>query len=154
MLTLARPKRRLRFEDYVAHAAAGGLRMTERRRDVLRLIWNAARPIGAYEIAEQLGQNGASAHPAIVYRCLHRLAQAGLIIPILSWKRHVIAPVPGVGRWGVLLCSNCRACTPVDLGGEHQLLIRRVHVAGWTPRTWSAEAEGLCRACRQDKPCA
>jgi Fur family zinc uptake transcriptional regulator len=151
MLTLNTPNRRLPFETYVSHGTAAGIRWTGRREDVLRLIWSVEQPLGAYEVAERLGGHGASVvHPTSVYRCLRCLEAAGLVLPVVTWKKHVLSPDPQVRCWGLLLCRHCRSCMPVDLTAGRERLDRRLSARGFAPRTYSAESVGACLACSEN----
>src|SRR6185437_16023258 len=47
-----------------------GARLTELRRDVLRLIWRGHEPIGAYGLLEALRRSHPGAAPPTVYRAL------------------------------------------------------------------------------------
>jgi Fur family zinc uptake transcriptional regulator len=149
MLTHSTPNRRLPLEDYVSHGSAAGIRWTRRREDVLRLIWGAGRPLGAYEVAEQLGAGDEVVHPASVYRCLRCLEEAGLVLPVVTWKKHLVSPDPRVKGWGLLLCRHCRSCTAIDLTPERRRLDRRLAARGFAPRSCSAESEGACLTCRE-----
>ena len=56
-----------------------GLRFTAQRRRVLELVWKSHRPIGAYDILDQLKADGHSAAPPTVYRALEFLIEADLV---------------------------------------------------------------------------
>jgi Fe2+ or Zn2+ uptake regulation protein len=90
---------------------------------------------------------GRRVHPTSVYRSLRCLVEAGLILPVVTWKKFLIAPDPGGGLWALLLCRACRSCTPVAFSDECPELSQRLSRRGFVRRTCSAEAEGLCRGC-------
>ena len=142
------PIRALPFEAYLFRGEAAGLRWSLHRQDVLRVLWDSDRPIGAYEIAQSLGADGVPKHPTIIYRCLRALEDARLVIPVISWKRFVISPDPAAACWGLLLCKNCRRHLPVDLTAQQARLNTKLAGRGFQPRAVSVEAEGLCRACQ------
>lgn len=148
MLTISTSDRRLPFDAYLAHGTAAGLHWTSRREDVLRCFWEAELPLGAYELADQLG-GGERVHPPTVYRCLRSLEEAGLVLPILALKKHVLSPDPGIRSWGLLVCRGCRACKPIDLTPERDNLDHRLRACGYEPRTCWAEAHGHCGGCQE-----
>lgn len=149
MPTLSMPIRPLPLDDYVACGSDAGIRWTRRREAVLRLIWSARRPLGAYEVAERLGGGGRVVHPASVYRCLRCFEEAGLVLPVVTWKKHLLSPDPRVRCWGLLLCRGCGSCTAVDLSRERRALDGKLAARGFVPRAYSAESEGQCRACAE-----
>ncbi len=140
--------RRLPIEVYLAHGMNAGLRWTQLRERLLRLIWEAETPLGAYEAAERLGEAGRPAHPTSVYRWLQCFEQAGLVLPIVTWNRYLLSPNPGVKLWGLLLCRSCRSCSLVDLTAEHEALERKLEERAFTSRLSCVECEGRCRLCQ------
>ena len=142
------PMRALPFEAYLIHGESSGIRWSPHRENVLRALWNANRPMGAYEIAHVLGTSRGPKHPTVIYRCLHAFQHARLVLPIITWKRFVISPDPSTVCWGLLLCKSCRSHLPVDLTTQVVGLNTRLAERGFIPRDVSAEVEGVCRACQ------
>jgi Fe2+ or Zn2+ uptake regulation protein len=104
--------------------------------------------MSTYAIAGELDRSGLrKAHPNSVHRTLHALAEAGLVIPIASWKKYLISPDPGRAAWVVSLCDRCRAvvCTPAtnlverlqSICGPREFAIRTIHL----------ECLGRCSRC-------
>jgi Fur family zinc uptake transcriptional regulator len=147
MVTIEGAVRRLPLEAYRLHGSEAGLRWTGTREAVLRLIWGSGKPLGAYEAAARLSSPERPVHAASVYRCLNCLSEAGLILPLLAWKKYLISPDPGVRTWGVLLCGGCGACSAVDLSGQADALHRRCAEYRFVPRAFAAECEGRCGGC-------
>lgn len=147
MLAIGTPARRLPLEAYVSHGAMLGVNWTAMRQAVLGLIWSAAEPLGAYEAADRLGRAGRRVHPTSVYRCLHCLVDAGLVLQIVSWRKYVIAPDPAVPLWAALLCRGCGACTMLDLSTRTAAFDAELSRRGFVRRNCSAECVGLCLAC-------
>lgn len=141
-------RRRLPFESYIEEGARRGIQWTTLRKAVLRLVWQTQEPLGAYEIARRLRIGDKTFHPTAAYRCLHCLLQAGLVLPILSWKRYFLSPDPAVKLWGLLLCSSCRSCTPLPLRHEHDALTGMLRDRGFRPLLPAVEAKGSCAGCR------
>jgi Fe2+ or Zn2+ uptake regulation protein len=139
----------LSLNTYLAHGSRRGIVWTEQRRLVFRAAWTTDRPFGAYELLKRINEAGGRLHAASVYRCLHLFEAAGLLLPIFSWKRHVLRPALEVDLWAVLLCSNCRSCTLVPLAAEHAATREMLARRGFTGRRYAAECSGLCRSCRE-----
>ena len=58
---------------------ARGARFTDMRRKVFEVLAEAAQPIGAYAVLDQLNAEGAGVKPMTVYRALDFLAEHGLV---------------------------------------------------------------------------
>lgn len=139
---------RLPIEAYLAHGASAGLRWTELRERLLRLIWSVSAPLGAYEAAERLSARGRSAHPTSVYRWLQCFERAGLVLKIVSWNRFLLSPNPTVPLWGLLLCRSCRSCAVIDLTPESDPLDRMLAERSFSQSRRCVECEGRCQACQ------
>ena len=66
-----------------------GLRFTELRREVLRLIWLSHVPTKAYDILEKLKGKVWSAKPPTVYRALDFLLETGLVHKLDSINAYI-----------------------------------------------------------------
>ena len=66
-----------------------GLRFTELRREVLRLIWLSHIPTKAYDILEKLKGKAWSAKPPTVYRALDFLLETGLVHKLDSINAYI-----------------------------------------------------------------
>ena len=138
---------RLSVEDYLAEGARRGVVWTEQRYEVLLLLWNLARPVGAYDAAARLSAGKAHVHATSVYRCFHCLEGAGLVMRVVSWNRYMLIPDPAVSIWGILLCKGCGTCYPIDLSREYAGLAWRVKTQGFDPSAYTVECGGRCRRC-------
>lgn len=143
--------RRLSIELYLAHGTNEGVRWTPLRERLLRLIWQAETPLGAYEAAERLCEHGRVTHPTSVYRWLQCFEQAGLVLPIVTWNRYLLSPNPAVKRWGLLLCRSCRSCTAINLEEDRKELEQRLKERGFNPRIFCVECQGRCRICQREE---
>lgn len=145
-----RSGQRLPLDLYLQHGARAGIAWTELKLYVLRLIWALEKPFGAYEVAARATRGGRRMHAGTVYRCLGCFQDAGLVVPIVTWKRYLLSPDPAVDWWGLLLCRGCGACSPFPLVDEREALDRALGIRGFAPRRYAAECEGRCNACREE----
>jgi Fur family transcriptional regulator, zinc uptake regulator len=143
--------RRLPIEAYFAHGASTGLRWPQLRERLLRLIWSARRPLGAYEAAERLSRRGHRTHPTSVYRLLECFERSGLVLPVVTWNRYLLSPDPAVTLWALLLCRRCGACMAVAMAGEQEALARRIEAHGFATRRCCIECEGQCHFCKPEE---
>ena len=85
-----------------------GLRLTETRRRVLEIVWNSHKPVGAYDILEELGRDGKRPAPPTVYRALDFLIEAWLVHRLDSLSAFIGCSDPSHAHTGqFLICSEC-----------------------------------------------
>lgn len=139
------------LEDYHRIGEARNLSWSGLGRQILALLWKTRSPWGAYGIAESLGRHGPKKHPNSVYRSMRKLEAARLVIPIVSWSRYVISPDPGVGAWGVILCSRCRNFAVIPMRDESESLWSLARGLNFRPEQAAIECIGRCGACSTGK---
>ena len=94
-----------------------GLRFTELRREVLRLIWQSHVPAKAYDILEKLKGKAWSAKPPTVYRALDFLLETGLVHKLDSINAYIGCTHPREHNGCYfLICTDCNeakeCCSP------------------------------------------
>ena len=128
--------------------AAGGARLTRRRRQVLEILLASHQPLGAYDILAELNRKeaGQQIAPPIVYRALDFLVEVGLIHRIESRNAYVSCSYPGhdaAARF--LICRDCEQVAELQ-GGDRQLL-RDAGDLGFSVDHAVIEVTGVCAAC-------
>jgi Fur family zinc uptake transcriptional regulator len=127
-----------------------GLRFTALRRRVLELVWHSHRPIGAYELLANLGEEGKRPAPPTVYRALDFLIEAGLVHRLDSLNAFVGCADPGRLHSGqFLICRDCRTVIELDDHAIEQLVMARAEALGFSELRQVLEIEGLCDSCRR-----
>ena len=127
-----------------------GLRFTAQRRRVLELVWNSHRPIGAYDILDQLKSNGYKAAPPTVYRALGFLIEADLVHRLDSLNAFVGCPDPNNPHSGqFLICRSCRSVAELDDADINVIVDRKAADLGFTAIDMTLEIQGLCQPCRE-----
>jgi Fur family zinc uptake transcriptional regulator len=136
------------------HCRRQGVRLTQRRRQVLEILCRATRPLGAYEILEQL-RTGAPLAPPTVYRALDFLLEQGLIHKLETVHAFVSCTHPEHPHFSqFLICADCGHVREI----EDQALDERLHEtashSGFEPQRSVVEVLGLCAECalRSCKP--
>lgn len=127
-----------------------GARLTEVRRRVLELVWNSHRPVGAYELLEQLQRDGRSAAPPTVYRALDFLMDHGLVHRIESLNAFVGCPRPDKDHVSqFLICTNCRDVAEIADPAIGSAVSKGAAAAGFSVHRLTIEMQGLCPACSE-----
>lgn len=125
-----------------------GARLTEVRRRVLELVWNSHRPVGAYDILEQLQRDGRSAAPPTVYRALEFLMEHGLVHRIESLNAFVGCPRPDKEHVSqFLICTDCRNVAEIADPAIGSAVSRSAAAAGFVVNRLTIEMQGLCPSC-------
>lgn len=125
-----------------------GLRFTALRRRVLELVWQSHRPIGAYEILDNLGREKANAAPPTVYRALDFLIEAGLVHRLDSLNAFIGCAEPDRRHTGqFLICRECRTVTELGDDDIDTLVNEKAAARGFTAVRQILEIEGLCNYC-------
>lgn len=147
MLSVTTSPVRLAFEIYICAGSAAGIEWSPMRKALLRVLWSAVKPIGAYELAAYLRRQFGKSHPTVVYRCLEQFLDARLIVQIITWRRYLISPDPADWPWAALLCMRCKSATLIRIPGATDALARRSANLNFTPKVCWIEGEGQCRQC-------
>ncbi len=124
------------------------VQLTPIREKVLAIVWKSHKPVGAYQVLDELARTHKAARPPTVYRALDFLIAEGLIHKIESLNAYL-----GCGEAGVAHTSQfliCRVCGTteeiVDPKLDHALdaAARR---ARFTVERKMVEIAGLCGRC-------
>ena len=91
-----------------------GARMTRLRRDVLRALMAETRPVGAYQLFDQLKAQDAASAPPAVYRALDFLVGEGVAHKLQSLNAYVgCACFENAHDAHFLICRGCSAAEEV-----------------------------------------
>ena len=130
--------------------AARGLRFTDLRKQVLKMVWESHKAVKAYDLLDQLAAKGGSAKPPTVYRALDFLMEEGLVHKIESLNAYVGCPHPDdlhVSQFLICdICQNVEEVTSVVLTDS---LLSAARQAEFDVSRQTVELHGTCGACRQ-----
>ncbi|MBK6288005.1 MAG: transcriptional repressor [Gammaproteobacteria bacterium] len=128
-----------------------GARLTALREEVLRLVWQSHRPIGAYALLEKLGTRDAARRmpgPPTVYRALEFLREQGFVHRVATLNAYVGCQVGAEPHDHQLyICRGCgstlESMQPA-IGSAIRRLGKRV---GFRVESVALEVLGLCPGC-------
>jgi Fur family zinc uptake transcriptional regulator len=131
-----------------------GVRLTDLRLQVLELIWQNHKPLGAYTLMEMLAQaNTRRVAPPTVYRALDFLLEQGLIHRINVLNAFIGCPAPNtVHQSHFLICRHCGIAMELDQPQLNEQILAIAKDAGFTVETQALEVSGLCANCSQQPP--
>lgn len=131
--------------------AESGARLTPLRRRVLELVWASHRPLGAYELLDQLTAEGHKPAPPTVYRALEFLLEQKLVHRIASRNAFLGCTHPGASHAGYFLL--CDACGNAEEIADGRALAHAVQAAAqaadFEVESQTLELTGRCRRCRK-----
>ncbi|MCF6443731.1 transcriptional repressor [Nereida sp. MMG025] len=129
------------------YCEANGLKFTETRKRVLRILLEKHRAIGAYDILEVLRQEGLAAQPPVAYRALDFLVSNGFAHKIEKLNAYVACAHPGQDHTPAFMI--CRSCDAVAEAQTHMTTLTRVaESTGFQIEATVQEAQGLCPDCQ------
>ncbi|MFT3725027.1 MAG: transcriptional repressor [Hyphomonadaceae bacterium] len=124
-----------------------GGRLTPLRKRVLTLLLESGGPAKAYDLLEQLGDDGA-AKPPSVYRSLDFLLDMGLAHKIESLNAFVACGHWKHGHAAVfLICDKCGTAGELHAHDSVKKLSQEVESVKFQMRSAVIEIRGLCRDC-------
>jgi Fur family zinc uptake transcriptional regulator len=141
--------------DVLSHAEAlcadRGQRLTQMRRRVLEILAASHKPLGAYEIMDEVARKGPRPAPITVYRALEFLREHGLVHRIES-RNAFLACVrnhQSDALVAFLICERCGAVGEAPAAAVGQTLAAAAKSAGFAPTMSVIEITGVCSHCRK-----
>ena len=141
--------------DALVHAetlcAQRSQRLTPIRRQVLEVLLQSHKPLGAYEIMDRAAAIGTRPAPITIYRALDFLRDNGLVHRIES-RNAFVACVNNHASGELvvfLICEHCGAVGEAPSAAVADQLKSAARAAGFTPKAPVIEISGVCAHCHQ-----
>jgi len=127
-----------------------GVRLTNLREQVLTLIWQSHKPLGAYTLMEMLAAASTRrVAPPTVYRTLEFLLEEGLVHRINSLNAYIGCPSPTQKHQShFLICQSCNVAVELDDAQLNNIISLCADDAGFKLTSHSVEINGLCPNCQ------
>ena len=123
-------------------------RFTEPRERVLGIIAASAKPLGAYEILEQLSLIAQNPKPPTVYRAIEFWQKHGFIHRIESLNAFIACDAGHRHKGSqFMICDDCGIVIETHLCELPQALKDSTVKNTFMPSRWSLEIHGVCSAC-------
>lgn len=126
-------------------------KFTPVRRQVLQALLASHKPLGAYEIIDDLARTMPRPAPITVYRALEFLMENGLVHRIESRNaflacvhNHEATPVVAL-----LICDRCGSVGEIPAAALARSLSDMVAGTGFSPKLSVVEITGLCGHCQR-----
>ena len=117
-------------------------KFTPIRRHVLEALLSSHRPLGAYEVIDELAKSMPRPAPITVYRALDFLMENGLVHRIES-RNAFLACAHDHDAAAMVAFLICERCVPVAQG-----LNAAARATGFAPKMSVVEITGICAHCQ------
>src|SRR3954466_3691963 len=141
--------------DAIAHAeqvcAGRARKFTPIRRLVLLALLSTHRPLGAYEVIEELSKSMPRPAPITVYRALDFLIDNGLVHRIESRNAYLACAHDhdAAAMVAFLICERCGSVGEIAASRLAQGLNEAARSTGFAPKLSVVEITGTCAHCQQ-----
>jgi Fur family transcriptional regulator, zinc uptake regulator len=130
------------------------VRLTPLREQVLQLVWQSHKPLGAYAIldllAEQPAEKKRRQAPPTVYRALEFLLEHGLVHRINSLNAFIGCSQPHSQHHShFLICQQCKSTVEVVDTTLDKAIHTLAQEAQFVEESTFVEITGYCSACRR-----
>lgn len=131
------------------YCADKSLRLTDPRRLVLGIIEGADKPLGAYDVLQQLGQYLDNPKPPTAYRAIEFWIEHGFVHRIESLNAYIACHADHAHTGSqYLICTNCQKVEEIHLCSMPPKLSEKAEDKGFSPSFWNVEIHGHCAQCR------
>jgi Fur family zinc uptake transcriptional regulator len=143
------------LEDRLTRAeqicARRGARLTDIRRNVLRLIMESREPVGAYTLLDALRSRHGSGKPPTIYRALDFLLAQGLVHRVERLNAFVSCHDDAGHHHHhaaqFLICRVCGQVTEIEDLRAEDAVLAAARSMGFHADKVVVEVEGKCREC-------
>ena len=141
--------------DGIAHAeqvcARRAQKSTPIRRQVLEALLSRHRPLGAYEVIDELAKSMPRPAPITVYRALDFLMENGLVHRIESRNAFLACAHDHdeTSMVAFLICDRCGSVGEIPAAPVAQSLNAAARATGFAPKLSVVEIAGTCAHCQK-----
>jgi Fur family zinc uptake transcriptional regulator len=141
--------------DAMIHAeqvcARRSQKFTPIRRQVLQALLSSHRPLGAYEVIDELAKSMPRPAPITVYRALDFLMENGLVHRIESRNAFLACAHDhdATAMVAFLICDHCGSVGEIPAAPVAQSLNAAARALGFAPKLSVVEIAGTCAHCQK-----
>ena len=140
--------------EAIAHAEAVCAKRSQKftpiRRQVLQALLSSHRPLGAYEVIDELAKSMPRPAPITVYRALDFLMDNGLVHRIESRNAWLAcAHDHDETAMAFLICDLCGSVGEIPAAPVAKSVNAAARASGFAPKMSVVEISGTCAHCRK-----
>ncbi len=136
------------IEKAEAYCELHGFRLTEPRRQVLQILVEAQKPLGAYDVLQRLTQHVKAPKPPTVYRAIQFWCEEGFVHCIDSLKAYVACPHGHhIGEAQFFICKECGDVSEETGAINRAALQASAKKNNFIIKSCTTEVKGICGHC-------
>ncbi len=140
----------LSLADALCHER--GVRLTEQRKIVLKLLLESDKPVSAYDLLDRMRETVKNPAPPTVYRALDFLMEQGLVHKLESINAFVGCTHPDHPHASqFLICADCGEVAELEDDSVVQKLQQASEAIGFKTKRPVVELMGTCAQCSGKK---
>jgi Fur family transcriptional regulator, zinc uptake regulator len=126
-------------------------KFTPIRRQVLQALLSSHRPLGAYEVIDELAKSMPRPAPITVYRALDFLMENALVHRIESRNAYLACAHDhdAAGMAAFLICERCGSVGEIPAMPVAQSINTAARATGFAPKLSVVEITGTCVHCQK-----
>src|SRR5712672_2357354 len=126
-------------------------KLTPIRRQVLEALLSSHRPLGAYEVIDELAKSMPPPAPITVYRALDFLMENGLVHRIESRNAFLACAHDhdAAAMVAFLICERCGSVGEIPAASVAPSLHDAARATGFAPKLSVVEVTGTCAHCQR-----
>lgn len=136
--------------NFLQCCASLELKLTSLRKEVLYILWQAQKPLKAYEILDNLLKIKQHAKPPTVYRALEYFAAHGVVHKIESIQSYTLCgePEKHLSSEVLMVCNDCHHVVEIYDLAVRDILVKLAGAHHFTLHQDAIELKGVCQQCR------
>ncbi len=140
--------------SFIDFSAKLGLRLTSLRKEVLYILWEAGKPLKAYEILESLSKVKLNSQPPSVYRALDFFVLKGIVHKIESIQSYTLCcePLKQLSCEVLMVCNQCHQVIEVHDPQVQDVVLNLTKIKKFSLNQDIIELKGTCEACENTNP--
>jgi Fur family transcriptional regulator, zinc uptake regulator len=136
-------------EAFLQFCAKLSLTLTSLRREVLFILWQAKKPVKAYELLAELVKTNSQSKPPSIYRALNYFADKGIVHKIESIQSYTLCcePQKQLVSEVLMVCDTCHHVIEIHDPDLQHLVSKLSKENFFSLHDDIIELKGLCANC-------
>ncbi|MCP0913724.1 MULTISPECIES: Fur family transcriptional regulator [Legionella] len=135
--------------SFLEYCTLLNLRLTSMRKEILYILWQAKKPLKAYEILEALLKINPNAKPPTVYRALLFFVTQNMVHKIESIQSYTLCSEPEKNLFSevLMVCNSCHEVVETYDAMMQALVLNIAAKNDFKLKQHVIELKGVCHKC-------
>lgn len=136
--------------SFLHYCASLELKLTSLRKEVLYILWQAQKPLKAYEILDNLLKIKQHAKPPTIYRALEYFTAHGAVHKIESIQSYTLCgePEKHLSSEVLMVCNDCHHVIEIYDPAIRAMVVKIADQHQFKLHQDAIELKGICSTCR------